>query len=100
MSNPERNRGEKGLAGRGAVRTPRGFDRRAARESRWCAQSLVDAATLAQQLGVSRTIIYEHARELGAVRIVTGERGRLRFDSVQVRQVLAEKDVQGVPPKR
>jgi hypothetical protein len=60
-------------------------------------QSLVDAATLAQQLGVSRATIYEHARELGAVRIGAGGRGRLRFDPVQVRQVLAEKDAEGVP---
>jgi hypothetical protein len=40
----------------------------------------VDAATLARILGVSRDSIYEHADELGAVRIGDGPRARLRFD--------------------
>jgi hypothetical protein len=61
-------------------------------------QSLVDAATLAQQLGVSRATIYDHAEELRAVRIGSGARGRLRFDPAHVRQVLAEKDAQSAPP--
>lgn len=42
---------------------------------------LIDAATLAGQLGVSRDFVYAHARELGGKRIGTGRRGRLRFDS-------------------
>jgi hypothetical protein len=40
---------------------------------------LVDARELARLLGVSRSSVYEHARDLGAIRI-GGERGRLRFD--------------------
>ena len=42
--------------------------------------ALVDASTLAQQLGVSRQFVYEHAEELGVLRL--GARGRptLRFD--------------------
>jgi hypothetical protein len=54
-------------------------------------QSLVDAATLARQLGVSRATIYEHARELGAVRVGGGARSRLRFDPQQVRRTLGSK---------
>ncbi len=41
---------------------------------------LVDAATLGRLLGVSRASVYEHAQELGAIRIGDGPRGRLRFD--------------------
>jgi hypothetical protein len=40
----------------------------------------VDAATLATQLGVTRGFVYEHADQLGAIRIGTGPRPRLRFD--------------------
>jgi hypothetical protein len=40
---------------------------------------LVDADTLARALGVDRTWVYAHARELHAVRL-GGEHGRLRFD--------------------
>jgi hypothetical protein len=41
---------------------------------------LVDAATLARVLGVSRDCVYAHAVELGGQRIGAGPRGRLRFD--------------------
>jgi hypothetical protein len=41
---------------------------------------LVDAATLACALGVSRDWVYAHAVELGGQRIGAGPRGRLRFD--------------------
>ncbi len=41
---------------------------------------LVDARELARLLGVSRSTVYDHARDLGAIRIGAGERGRLRFD--------------------
>lgn len=43
---------------------------------------LVDARELARLLGVSRSVVYHHARDLGAIRIGAGERGRLRFDPV------------------
>ncbi len=43
---------------------------------------LVDARELARLLGVSRDVVYHHARDLGAIRIGAGERGRLRFDPV------------------
>jgi len=41
---------------------------------------LVDAATLAAALGVSRDFVYAHANELGGERIGSGPRGRLRFN--------------------
>jgi hypothetical protein len=47
---------------------------RAAGAERW-----LDAQELAQRLGVSREWVYEHAEELGAKRIGSGPRPRLRF---------------------
>lgn len=44
------------------------------------APQLVDPATLAQVLGVSRDCVYAHAAELGGERIGDGPRGRLRFN--------------------
>ncbi|MGI8731079.1 MAG: hypothetical protein ACR2LK_14040 [Solirubrobacteraceae bacterium] len=41
---------------------------------------LVDAGTMAMILGVERSWIYEHAADLGAYRLGTGDRPRLRFD--------------------
>lgn len=43
------------------------------------AMRYVDAATVARVLGVERDWVYDHARELGAVRL-GGPNGRLRFD--------------------
>jgi hypothetical protein len=44
------------------------------------AGGLVDAAELARYFGVTRAWVYEHADELGAIRVGTGPRARLRFD--------------------
>lgn len=41
---------------------------------------LVDAATVADALGVSRDWVYAHVQELNGVRIGAVQRGRLRFD--------------------
>jgi len=41
---------------------------------------LVDAATMARLLGVSRATVYAKAEELGAIRVGNGKRARLRFD--------------------
>jgi hypothetical protein len=49
---------------------------------------LVDAARLAEVLGVERDWVYAHAKQLHAVRL-GGPRGRLRFD---VAAVLADLD--------
>lgn len=47
---------------------------------------LVDAATLARELGVERDWVYANAERLGAIRL-GGPRGRLRFD----REIVADK---------
>jgi len=51
----------------------------------------IDAAEVARRLGVSRDYVYEHAEELGAIRLGEGSRGRLRFDPVTVHKNLTEK---------
>lgn len=48
----------------------------------------VDAAALARMLGVKRSWVYQHARELGAVRL-GGPQGRLRFDLVTLDERLS-----------
>jgi len=45
---------------------------------------LVDAATLARLLGVSRATVYANADQLGAIRLGKGKRARLRFDPVRL----------------
>jgi hypothetical protein len=52
------------------------------------AARLVDAATVARELGVDRDWVYAHARELGVVRL-GGEHGRLRFDLAKIRREIA-----------
>lgn len=47
---------------------------------------LVDAATLARLLGVSRSTVYDNAAKLGARQLGDGSRARLRFDVEQARQ--------------
>jgi hypothetical protein len=59
------------------------------------AARLVDAATLAGILGVSRATIYDRAAELGVIRIGDGPRGRLRFD--RERAVAAWRDPEPAP---
>jgi hypothetical protein len=57
----------------------------------------VDAATLADELGIDRDWIYAHARQLGAIRL--GEpRGRLRFDRQRALDALAGNE--DAAPKR
>ena len=46
---------------------------------------MVDAATVAQALGVARSWVYSHAEALGAARLGSGSRGRLRFDLTRAR---------------
>jgi hypothetical protein len=49
---------------------------------------LVDARTLALELGVARDWVYANAERLGVVRLGTGPRARLRFDLEQARRAL------------
>src|SRR5256885_6052015 len=48
----------------------------------WLARlpQLLTPTQVARRFAVSRTWVYEHADELGAVRLGTGPRARLRFD--------------------
>jgi hypothetical protein len=41
---------------------------------------LVDANELARRLHISRSAVYEHAADLGAIRLGDGSNARLRFD--------------------
>lgn len=50
---------------------------------------LVDAATLASELGVDRSWVYAHRDELGAVRLGSGSKPRLRFNVQVARAALA-----------
>ncbi len=50
---------------------------------------LIDAAEVARRHGVTRSWVYEHAERLGAVRLGSGARARLRFDPARVAAVLA-----------
>jgi hypothetical protein len=43
-------------------------------------RELVDAAELARRLGIERSWVYAHAIELGAVKLGSGPKPRLRFD--------------------
>lgn len=51
-----------------------GFSPQAAQQTEW-----LDALEVARRLGVSREWVYEHAEELGATRLGSGRRPRLRF---------------------
>ncbi len=44
------------------------------------ALELVDVATLARMLGVSRRFVYEHQAEMGVIKLGRGPRAPLRFD--------------------
>jgi hypothetical protein len=60
---------------------------------------LVDAATLARELGVEREWVYAHAEQLGAVRL-GGPNGRLRFDRQEVGKRLGGADAAAWRPSR
>lgn len=49
---------------------------------------LVDARELAEELGVSIDYVYAHAAELGAMRLGSGPKARIRFDLDRARQSL------------
>ena len=60
---------------------------------------LVDAQDLAEQLGVDRDWVYANAERLGAIRLGTGPRARLRFDVEQAREALAAGNVSNQPTR-
>jgi hypothetical protein len=55
-------------------------------------EPLVDAAEIARLHGKTRSWVYEHARELGAVRLGSGPRPRLGFSPARVAQQLEKVD--------
>lgn len=50
--------------------------------------ALVDARELASELGVSTDYVYSHAVELGAMRLGSGPKARIRFDLDRARKAL------------
>jgi len=60
--------------------------------------ALIDAAELARRTGTSRTWIYQHAHELGAVRLGSGPNARLRFDAAAVSLALSADGPGPSPP--
>lgn len=49
----------------------------------------VDARAIAAEFGISRKWVYEHADALGAIRVGSGRKQRLRFDRAVVRERIA-----------
>jgi hypothetical protein len=64
------------------------------------AGDLVDAAEIARRFGVSRDFVYDHADELGALRLGVGPKARLRFDPARVGSVLRALPEKAVKPRR
>jgi hypothetical protein len=63
----------------------------------------IDAAEVARLLSVSRATVYTNANELGAVRLGSGPRARLRFDPRVVEAKLAARGhaaMAGPPARR
>jgi len=54
---------------------------------------LVDASEIARRFSVSRDYVYEHADELGVIRLGNGSRALLRFDPVTARERLTHLTV-------
>lgn len=62
------------------------------------AESLVDAAEIARLHGKTRSWVYEHAAELGAVRLGSGPRPRLAFSPARVAEWLEKVDKPATAP--
>jgi hypothetical protein len=60
--------------------------------------ALVDARDLAGELGVSIDYVYAHATELGAMRLGSGPKARIRFDLERARRALEARSYRG--PRR
>jgi len=65
-------------------------------------RELVDAAELARRFGIERSWVYTHAIELGAVKLGSGTKPRLRFDPEVAERVLGrvEEGPAADPPAR
>jgi hypothetical protein len=60
---------------------------------------LIDAAEAARRLGTGRQFVYDHADELGVVRLTTGPRARLRFDAELVERLRRARAAQPEPAR-
>lgn len=65
-------------------------------------RELVDAAELARRFGIERSWVYSHAIELGAVKLGSGPKPRLRFDPQIAARMLrkAGEETTADPPAR
>jgi len=63
-------------------------------------QALVDASEAAALLSVSTDWIYRHSASLGAVRIGSGPRARLRFDPARIAALPSEPTPPPAPARR
>jgi hypothetical protein len=61
---------------------------------------LIDAATVARRLGISRATVYAKAEQLGAIRLGEGKRARLRFDPTRLPSELASNPTTRSRPRR
>jgi hypothetical protein len=61
---------------------------------------LVDATEIARRFGVSRDFVYDHADDLGAVRLGNGPKARLRFDPAKVGRALRKPPAKPAPQPR
>jgi hypothetical protein len=61
---------------------------------------LIDTAEVARRFSLSRDYVYEHADELGVVRLGSGPKARLRFDPSKVAEVLRGSSEGESGPKR
>lgn len=52
--------------------------------------ALIDAAEVARRHGTSRAFVYDNAGRLGAIRLGSGSRARLRFDPATVAATLSQ----------
>lgn len=59
-------------------------------------RELISAEEVSQWWGVSRRWVYDNAERLGARRLGTGPRPRLRFDPDEVAEQLGEPDMRGL----
>jgi hypothetical protein len=66
-------------------------------DTRPTSTQLLTAGQLAERLGVTRTWVYDHAAELGAITLGDGPRPRLRFDSQVAAQALQTRRHRGEP---
>jgi len=51
-------------------------------------EQLITATDVAARFGVSRTWVYDNAQRLGAIRLGTGSKARLRFDPRRVSELI------------